>query len=176
MIWSELLSVQTTTEEWRHAYRKILLKNCCHECLKHNLHLLQQNSCLTEFLSKRRNKINVATKKRQTASFNSVKHSKESVTTTQTSASVHYLLLIIRLIEVYDPMHAHTTPIIMMIMQRMIWKERERSQIFSVQQFRGSNSVFVGVYVSGFLVGYLPQRYCTLLDGEIACTWEYQSL
>ena len=33
---------------------------------------------------------------------------------------MHYLLLIIRLIEVYDPMNAQTTPIIMMIMHRMI--------------------------------------------------------
>jgi len=47
-------SVQTTTEDT--PAEKFYWKNCCHECLKHNLHLLQQNSSLTELSVKRRNK------------------------------------------------------------------------------------------------------------------------
>jgi hypothetical protein len=31
--------------------------------------------------------------------------------------------------------------------------------------------------VRAFLVGgYLPQGHCALLDGEVACAWEYQGL
>jgi hypothetical protein len=40
---------------------------------------------------------------------------------------VRYLvLLIIWLTEVYDPTLAHTAPIIMMTMHRMIWNESEK--------------------------------------------------
>jgi hypothetical protein len=119
--------VQTTTEEAKTRPQKISNEkknNSCHGCLKQQPSppvLPQLNSLLPNFYHKE------GTNKLSYEKLPLSKHLEGSVATRQTSASVRYLvLLIIWLTEVYDPTHAHTAPIIMMTMHRIIWNESEK--------------------------------------------------
>jgi hypothetical protein len=63
----------------------------------------------------------------------------------------------IRLFEVYDQMYAYdANHYDDYAKDDLKNKGKVRSQMFSVQQLRGSDPVSVGMYVSVFVVSYLP--------------------
>jgi hypothetical protein len=105
-------------------YKKGTTEICCHGCQKPSP--VTTNS-LKGFLSKKEEKKSDMLLISSTLPPTSERISKTLTTFkgicknyTQIRDSMHYLLLIIWLIEVYDPTQAQTTPIIMMIMHRMI--------------------------------------------------------
>jgi hypothetical protein len=115
-------------------------KNYYHDCLKYNFTLLQKNF-LTEFLFsvKKKEQINVAAKTKKQKKNDRLLVSALSTLERKNLQQLrrHYLLLIIWLIEVNEPMHAHTTPIAMMIMHRMICKENDhRYSVLSSFRFQ----------------------------------------